>query len=510
MIKYSSTKTASLFDYFGEVHNKNTGYWHYNSFFLPVHRFFLWKFESALQYIARTEGPTMVPPVLNPCMTVPYWPWDLEANIDNTMPQNKSVIFTGEYIGKCPDSKATDYTVTSGAFANWKVYDEYNARCGEASCRTSTDSKYGPKDNNLKRYFDPKSPFRYDMSAVLTHCASNTYYNFTKVFEGWHSTAHTWLAYCMSSQRSPYEPLFFMHHAQIDRVFGIWQDCWDFDAVDPSVLTDNHPVFYKNSTWASSPPASFAFSIDDRVPFTLSSSDLGPFSNLNPTAREIYHMGTATKPAYEGMYFRYGADKMVTDLSVVGSPVCPKNLNGWTLVNQLSKKRQVDTDAVLNKMLEASDQAINLEKLEKRLNDAKEKAAQSKKYGLEGLQFISKLMCSAIPKLEVSDNLLAFIEGNGGDASTLNNLATSCDKVSMVSYCTKNPRHKWCGVPSFTFGENEKQTIQESNMKTFYVTTLSVVGVVGAISLVVVVVMGVTFYKKSISQQDQNSYHLQM
>lgn len=50
------------------------------------------------------------------------------------------------------------------------------------------------------------------------------YTQFTALLEGFHNTVHGWVGGTMNNiMVSPADPLFWMHHAEIDRIWSVWQ-----------------------------------------------------------------------------------------------------------------------------------------------------------------------------------------------------------------------------------------------------------------------------------------------
>lgn len=59
---------------------------------------------------------------------------------------------------------------------------------------------------------------------TLTSNTSINYTTFTSVLEGFHNEVHNWVGGTMGNpMTSPADPLFWLHHAQIDRLWSIWQ-----------------------------------------------------------------------------------------------------------------------------------------------------------------------------------------------------------------------------------------------------------------------------------------------
>lgn len=59
---------------------------------------------------------------------------------------------------------------------------------------------------------------------TLVRNSAVTYTTFTSVLEGFHNEVHGWVGGAMGSiMVSPADPLFWMHHAQVDRLWSMWQ-----------------------------------------------------------------------------------------------------------------------------------------------------------------------------------------------------------------------------------------------------------------------------------------------
>ena len=48
-----------------------------------------------------------------------------------------------------------------------------------------------------------------------------------------HNTVHRWVGGDMMTDMSPNDPVFFLHHANIDRIWFNWQRRWGFDRYAP-------------------------------------------------------------------------------------------------------------------------------------------------------------------------------------------------------------------------------------------------------------------------------------
>lgn len=193
---------------------------HSGPVFLPWHRKLLLEFEAELQKIDKT-------------ITIPYWNW----NADQRLPDpKKSSIWADGFLGG--DGTGPDGEVETGAFAgktgNWPI------------AKALDDGGYGP---NLKRsqgvltptlptdehvqflmreaFYDvppwsPTSPvgFRNRLEGWLTKRADYRYW-----LDGsqMHNRAHVWVGGHMTANTSPNDPIFWLNHAYVDKLWSDWQ-----------------------------------------------------------------------------------------------------------------------------------------------------------------------------------------------------------------------------------------------------------------------------------------------
>ena len=67
-------------------------------------------------------------------------------------------------------------------------------------------------------------PFLPNASAVAAAMANATYDPFAQSLEGIHNSGHVWVGGSMSGiLTAPCDPVFWMHHAEIDRIWAVWQ-----------------------------------------------------------------------------------------------------------------------------------------------------------------------------------------------------------------------------------------------------------------------------------------------
>ena len=228
-----------------------TGNWagaaHNSPTFLPWHRQFLQLFDEMLQEVSG-----------DPTMTIPYWDW--------TDPASTAAVFADDFMGGEGDPNQ-DWAVTTGPFrkGQWKI--------------TVQDPKVLMTENTTPKPFivrnfgafppgDVSLPTAADVSETLMgHRYDHAPYNgqspvdrsFRNRLEGWrdatdaecdsgwinqseekgaphvmHNVVHIYVGGIwqtgdktsegtMAYNTSPNDPVFFVHHANIDRIWAAWE-----------------------------------------------------------------------------------------------------------------------------------------------------------------------------------------------------------------------------------------------------------------------------------------------
>jgi hypothetical protein len=154
-------KSTGLVDHFAEVHSTHFNHGiHHNSHFPPWHRELLLRFEHALQEF-------------DPSVTIPYWNWTVDRSPSDPLWANS---FLGQFNSAWGLSRAL----------------------GGATLPTSQQ--------------------------VETNQGQGTYDAFSQELEGpIHSPPHNWVGGVMASGRAPADPIFYLHHGQIDLLWARWQ-----------------------------------------------------------------------------------------------------------------------------------------------------------------------------------------------------------------------------------------------------------------------------------------------
>ncbi|WP_030192477.1 tyrosinase family protein [Streptomyces sp. NRRL S-87] len=174
---------------------------HRSPSFLPWHRRFLLQFEQALQAV-------------DPSVALPYWDWTTDRDA-------RSSLWAPDFLGGTGRSR--DGQVMDGPFAssagNWNI----NVRVdGRGYLRRALGASVA------------QLPTRAEVDSVLAmttydtapwNSASNGFRNH---LEGWrgvnlHNRVHVWVGGQMATGTSPNDPVFWMHHAFIDKLWADWQ-----------------------------------------------------------------------------------------------------------------------------------------------------------------------------------------------------------------------------------------------------------------------------------------------
>ena len=195
---------VSVYDQFVAMH-RFAGRAHGTSQFLPWHREFLRRYEAALVSV-------------DPSIALPYWNWGLGEK------QETDDLFTAERMGPLP---AAAGPVASGYFSeagqdglSWTIHSGLGSG-------TRTALQRGAKQNFNTL---PARDQVLDLLRMTTHEALRLNRKGPQQkqtlpgLESLHGAAHGWIGGDMSNPAtSPNDPIFFMLHAQVDRIWAIWQ-----------------------------------------------------------------------------------------------------------------------------------------------------------------------------------------------------------------------------------------------------------------------------------------------
>ncbi|KAL2912733.1 hypothetical protein HK105_207725 [Polyrhizophydium stewartii] len=188
-----SVKSQSRFDDFAYVHYRALNIAHSSAHFLPWHRAYLHVYEQTLRAECKYTG------------ALPYWDW----TIDSQAPE-KSPIWSSSAFGGDGSTSSTDRCVKTGPFASFK------SQFGRPFCLSRT---FSGNLGSTSSFYTPEAI--YFMLSELT-----TYDDFRRaVEEGPHNNVHGGIGGCMALiDMSANDPVFMLHHANIDRMWYIWQN----------------------------------------------------------------------------------------------------------------------------------------------------------------------------------------------------------------------------------------------------------------------------------------------
>jgi len=164
---------------------------HNNGAFLPWHRGYLLQVENRLREIS-------------PDITIPYWDWSLSPRI------NQDPIW-GAGPGQFSGTGGADRCVADdGPFGTGSGFELTNGNCLQRRLGGGSAGNEATVDNLFTRY---PSATQYD--------------NFRNRLEhgpGLNDSVHCLVGGTMCSARAANDPVFFLHHAMVDKIWARWQD----------------------------------------------------------------------------------------------------------------------------------------------------------------------------------------------------------------------------------------------------------------------------------------------
>ncbi|KAK9728075.1 hypothetical protein K7432_001327 [Basidiobolus ranarum] len=222
---FHSGPSPTGYDRLANIHATYFGAAHNNAAFFPWHRKFLKDFEMALQKI-------------NPSVQLPYWDWSLDSQSPG-----ESIIFSKDYFGGNGDAN-NGYCVTNGPFVNWTM------RYPDIHClRRQFDGSDG---NLMDPFYSPET-----IKRILRR--ARNYDTLRKNIESPpHGVVHVGIGGSngdMAFATSTNDPLFWLHHAFVDKIWSDWQ------SLDPS------RYFEYGGTGPGNTPARLT---DSMMPFRVS------------------------------------------------------------------------------------------------------------------------------------------------------------------------------------------------------------------------------------------------
>jgi len=309
---FNRLKQTGLWDQFTIMHNDDTNrqYAHGAPGFFVWHRYFLFQFEEAL----RALGPQYR------CLTLPYWPFEMEAGNEGTGDVHK-------YFGGPNDYNSNSLCVTFGSLRNWRVTAD------QTCLRRTWDSSYS---------FIGEARI---VDLITSYPSYGLTGGFRSQIEGApHAGVHNYVGGGgghMGTMNSNADPFFYLLHANIDRLFAIWEDCHDYDRISGDISGRSWPGSNSNA----------------EMPYVYNGQTHPLFTRTNTkvaiTPRSVYQLGTNVLP-----YLYDPNDRLVGLLeSTAGDGVCKFH---WfnTATNSVSPKPVTATATATATIAETAKRAV--------------------------------------------------------------------------------------------------------------------------------------------------------
>ncbi|KAJ3281640.1 hypothetical protein HDU79_010592 [Rhizoclosmatium sp. JEL0117] len=191
VLDISKKQLRSVYDDFAYAHFTLVANVHGTASFLAWHRTLILLFEYALQDFCGYTG------------TLPYWDWTLDASNPSASPIFSDGAFGG-------NGQGTSQCITNGAFNQETV---------------TINHPNGPQCIT-RNFMDGSMNGELFSSAIIQNLASTSTWGVFQqgIFVGPHSAVHNAVGGDFGyPPAAGNDPLFYVHHAQIDRVWAQWQ-----------------------------------------------------------------------------------------------------------------------------------------------------------------------------------------------------------------------------------------------------------------------------------------------
>ena len=295
---------GGVYSTFVRVHQNgiNDPYAHGTSAFLPWHRKYLLELEDALRCLGEEFE----------CVTLPYWDWAEWQYFCNKQPggcpsyDHVPPNMAAEMAKDRPVDEQKPELVTS-ILQDFGGPGTKKAGCLAPDCLWGSAGSGDPNDvvgcvqagpfsgwedwdgHCLSRGIDwglpaktpgiRNRPFTTN-SFLLSILLDNEHYgsSYSDGYRGAlqnepHNNQHNYLGGHMRSMRSPMDPIFFTHHAMVDKQWARWQDCHNYQRLSKDEMGEDQ---YQGNAGRTDKKVGFDDSIDVDMPYFL--ADENPFT----------------------------------------------------------------------------------------------------------------------------------------------------------------------------------------------------------------------------------------
>ncbi|KAG4425556.1 hypothetical protein IFR04_001253 [Cadophora malorum] len=198
--------SSPLYDDFPYVHNQLNNEIHSVASFLPWHRYFVHVYETALAECGYKGSAT-------------YWDWTLDSLAPSTSPiWSPTTGFGGNGSPNTTEPGSFGSTrkcVADGPFNSLRptyITDSYSPHClsrnwnnGSSEPGRMLGEYYSPEVVDGGQKLGNYSAYRYQLEGTP------------------HGAIHAMMGGDMGPSTSPNDPIFFLHHTQVDRLWWLWQ-----------------------------------------------------------------------------------------------------------------------------------------------------------------------------------------------------------------------------------------------------------------------------------------------
>jgi tyrosinase len=171
--------------------------------FLPWHRYFLMTLEGFLRQALNDDA-----------FRIPYWDWNADAELPDP---STSPIWDIANLGHFAGQNWTVRLTMNPASGDLQIVNRPLERDLGAAGRLPTRDQVRTLVRDQNAYDLP--PFNSSSPGGLRN-----------PLEGWigagriHNNVHVWVGGDMQASSSPNDPVFFLHHCNVDRIWAAWQE----------------------------------------------------------------------------------------------------------------------------------------------------------------------------------------------------------------------------------------------------------------------------------------------